>query len=104
MASEDGMYKELALILAAAVSTVAIVFGLFNSVLADLVPPIEDSQHTVDFVSIGTVVILLILTLVLRKRLAALQVRAVAILSTGLFLTAVMFYFLFIELVRENVY
>jgi hypothetical protein len=104
MGSDDGMFKELELILGSAVVTVAIVFGLFNSILADLVPPFEDSQQTVGFVSVGTVVILLILTLALRNRLAALHVKPVAAISAGLFLAALFVYFPFREFVRANVY
>ena len=81
------MFAGLIGIVVAAAAAVAVVFGLFNSVLAELVPPFEDSQQTVGFVSVGTVAVLLILTVVIQKRLTTVQTRTVAVVSV-LFLLA----------------
>jgi TIR domain len=91
-------------IIAAAAAAVAAVFGLFNSVLAELVPPFEDSQQTVGFVSMGTVAVLLILTIVIQKRLTTVQTRTVAIASVLLLLASVAVYFPFRDLTRTYTY
>lgn len=91
-------------ILTSAVAAVTLVFGLFSSILANLVPPIDNSQQTVGFVSFGTVIVLLILTLLIRKRLTGIQTRTVATASAALFLIALTIYFPFRDFTRAYVY
>jgi hypothetical protein len=104
MKNSNGMFAGLVGIVLAAASAVAAVFGLFNSVLADLVPPFEDSQQTVGFVSVGTVAVLLILTVLIQKRLTTVQTRTVAIASVLFLLASLAVYFPFRDLTRAYTY
>src|SRR5262245_65042140 len=97
-------YAGLMGIVVAAAAAVAAVFGLFNSVLAELVPPFEDSQQTVGFVSMGTVAVLLILTIVIQKRLTTVQTRTVAIVSVLLLFASLAVYFPFRDMTRTYTY
>jgi hypothetical protein len=98
------MYSTLVGIVLAAASAVAAVFGLFNSVLAELVPPFDDNQQTVGVVSIGTVVVLLILTIVVQKRMTALQARTIAMASALCLIGALGVYFPFRDATRTYTY
>jgi hypothetical protein len=98
------MFSNLVGIVLAAASAVAAVFGLFNSVLAELVPPFDDNQQTVGVVSIGTVAVLLILTILIRKRMTALQARSIAMASALCLLAALAVYFPFRDATRTYTY
>ena len=104
MKNTSGMFEGLVGIVLAAAAAVAAVFGLFNSVLADLVPPFEDSQQTVGFVSVGTVAVLLILTVFIQKRLTTVQTRTVAIVSVLFLLGSLAVYFPFRDFTRTYIY
>jgi len=60
-------FTRLGKLLTAAAGVVAIVFGLFGSVLSGMVPPVEDSQTVLGVVSILSLVVLLAVCLVLPK-------------------------------------
>lgn len=99
-----GGFAGLRGVLSSAVSAVALVFGLFNSFLKDLVPPFEDNQQTVGFVTFGTVIVLLALALFIRKRLIGVQTKTVAATSLGIFVIALAVYFPFRDLTRTYIY
>jgi phage terminase large subunit-like protein len=104
VSKSHGIYSGLVAIVLAAASAVAAVFGLFNSVLAELVPPFDDSRHTVGIVSIGTVAVLLILTILTRKRVTRLQIRTIAAASALCLVGALALYFPFRDETRTYVY
>lgn len=104
MGRSNVMFAGLIGIVVAAAAAVAVVFGLFSSVLAELVPPFEDSQQTVGFVSVGTVAVLLILTVVIQKRLTTVQTRTVAVVSVLFLLASLAVYFPFRDLTRAYTY
>ena len=60
-------FTRLGKLLTAAAGVVAIVFGLFGSVLSGMVPPVADSQTVLGVVSILSLVALLAVSLVLPK-------------------------------------
>ena len=60
-------FTRLGKLLSAAAGVVAIVYGLFGSVLSGMVPPVEDSQTVLGIVSILSLVVLLAVSLVLPK-------------------------------------
>jgi len=91
-------------VIAAAAAVVTSTFGLFNSVLADLMPNVPGASQAVKFVSFGTLVLLLILMLVIRARLSGVSQRIWAAGSFALLMGAVLVYFLLSDLVRERVY
>ena len=98
------IYDGLLAVIGSAVAAVGIVFGLFNSLLSELVPPIDDGQQTVGIASFGTAVLLLALTLVMRKRISVASARAIATAAALLFLAALLLYFMFSDLTRTYVY
>lgn len=61
-------FARLGKLFTAAAGVVAVVFGLFNSILSDLVPPVEGHQTVLGIVSILSLVILLAVTLVIPGR------------------------------------
>jgi hypothetical protein len=91
-------------VLTSAVAAVALVFGMFHSVLAELVPPFDDSQQTVGIVSVSTVVVLLALTLLVGKRVTQTQTRWVALGAIALLCVALFSFFSMRDLVRNYVY
>lgn len=60
-------FTRLGKLLTAAAGVVAIVYGLFNSVLSGMVPPVKDSQTVLGIVSILSLVVLLAVSVVLPK-------------------------------------
>ncbi len=91
-------------IVTSAVAAVGVVFGLFNSLLTELVPPIDNSQQTVGFASLGTVIVLLVLSLLIRRKLTAVQTRTLAVFTCLLFLLAVLVYFPYRDFSRTYIY
>lgn len=91
-------------VLMSAAAAVAAVFGLFNSLLVNLVPPFDDNQQVVGMVSFGTVVVLLALTLGIRKRLTVASVRNIAVVSVVAFLAALFVFFSLRHLTLEYIY
>ncbi len=60
-------FTRLGKLLTAAAGVVAVVYGLFGSVLSAMVPPVEDSQTLLGLVSILSLVVLLAVSVVLPK-------------------------------------
>jgi hypothetical protein len=104
MSKSSGIFSDLVGIVLAAASAVGAVFGLFNSVLAELVPPFDDSHQTVGVVSVGTVAVLLILTVVVKKRVTTVQARSIAAASAVCLVTALVVYFPFRDATRAYTY
>lgn len=104
MAANDGAFCGLSAVIASAATAVAGVFCLFESVLSELVPPFEESEQTVGFVSLLTVVTLLALSLVIRGRLKASSVKTLALISVALGLLSALVFFPFRDLTRTYVY
>ena len=98
------VYARLTAVILSAVAVVAMTFGLFNSVLKDLIPQVEGAAQAVNFVSFGTVIVLLSLTLLVRKRLSVISQYAWAGVGVVCLVVAVFTYFSFSDLVRRYVY
>jgi hypothetical protein len=62
-------FARLGKLFTAAAGVVAVVFGLFSSILSDLVPPVEGHETVLGVVSILSLVILLAVTLLIPGRL-----------------------------------
>lgn len=97
-------FAPLTAVILAAVSVVSVTFGLFNSILKELMPQVEGAVQTVSFVSFGTVIVLLGLTLIIRKRLHVFAQMAWAGVGLALLIAAAFVYLAFSDLVRERVY
>jgi hypothetical protein len=98
------IFARLTSVILSAVAVVVATFGLFNSVLKDLMPQVEGAAQAVNFVSLGTVVALLALTLLIRKRLTVVSHYAWAGTGVAFLVGAVFTYFSFGDLVRSYVY
>src|SRR5262249_5626882 len=102
MKNSGGMFEGMVGIVLAAAAAVrapaaagAAVSGLSIPVRGALVPPFEDSQQTVGFVSAGTVAVLLILAIFIQRRLTTVQTRTMGIVSVLLLLGSLAVYFPF---------
>lgn len=82
-----GYYGSLAILLASAVAAVAAVFLMFDSVLSELIPPIEGSRLGVQLASFLTVIVLLMVSLLIRKRLR--QSTTIKLVAIGVALVVV---------------
>lgn len=102
--AEAGLYGKLGAIIVAAVGVVSMIFGLFNSVMTDLMPDVEGAAQAVNFVSFGTVIVLLALTLLIRRKLRLVSQYVWAVTALALLGCAVLAYFSFGDLVRKQVY
>lgn len=76
-------WENLGKLIGAAAGVVILVFGLFSSVLADLVPPVEAMRPAavIGLASLVALVILLVLALVMRRRLTLAQRPRVALVA-----------------------
>jgi hypothetical protein len=99
-----GPFAKLGTVIASAAAVVATTFALFDSVLADLMPKVDGAKQAVDFVSLGTVVVLLSLTMFIRKRLSVMSQMLWAGAALVLLVAAVLVFLSFKDLVRERVY
>ena len=98
------LYDGFIAVLASAAAAVAAVFGLFSSLLSELVPPIDDSHLSVGIASFGTAILLLALTLAVQKRISLASARTIATASALLFVAALVLYFWFSDVTRTYVY
>jgi len=60
-------FARLGKLITAAAAVVGIVFGLFSSILSDLVPPVEDHQTVLGLVSVLCLIVLLAISLVMPR-------------------------------------
>lgn len=99
-----GPFASLMWIVISAATAVTVVFGLFNSILQDLVPPYEDAKQSVLFVSLVCVVLLIVISVVLNKALSRAQGRLLAVGCGVLIVLTLGTFFPFRDMVREFVY
>ena len=97
-------YEGLVAILVSAAAAVTAVFGLFKSVLSDLVPPIDESNLSVEFVSFIALILLLVLTLLIRNRLTRVQTRTIGIVALVIMAAAIAVFFVSRDYSRTYVY
>lgn len=102
--SSPALYAQLSAVILSAVGVVTMTFSLFNSVLKDLMPQVEGAVQTVSFVSLGTVVVLLALMLLIRRRLGTSSQYAWAGVGLLLLIAAVFTYFSFGDTIRRYTY
>lgn len=98
-------WDELSKLLTAAAGAVALLFGLFNSVLADWVPPTEamSSVAVTGTASLVALVILLILVLTMKRRLLVAQRQRVALTAGAAALAGLaLFYVYYGDLDRHS--
>ena len=60
-------FARLGKLITAAAAVIGIVFGLFNSILSDMVPPVEDRQTVLGVVSLLCLIVLLAISLVMPR-------------------------------------
>jgi hypothetical protein len=97
-------FESLVAIVASAAAAVGATLVLFHSFLEELVPPIEGAQLSIGMVSFGTMVVLLALSLLIRKRLSSTRQRWLAVLALGLLATAFWAFFTYRDVVRTYVF
>lgn len=88
-------WEGLGKLIGAAAGVVTLVFGLFSSVLADLVPPVEAMRPVavIGLASLVALVILLVLALVMRRRLTLAQRPRVALVAGAAALAGLALFF-----------
>jgi hypothetical protein len=99
-----GPFDSLVAIVASAAAAVGATLALFHSFLSDLVPPIEGAQVSIGMVSFGTTIVLLALSLLIRKRLSSARQRWLAVLALVLLAAAFWAFFTYRDVVRTHVY
>lgn len=67
MATRQDPFVSLRALIVSAAGTVTVVLGLFNSVFAELVPPLENQAATIGWISLGALVALLLLATAARS-------------------------------------
>jgi len=97
-------FAELSAVLVSAAAVVTTLFGLFNSVLKDLMPVVEGATQAVNVVAFGTLVVLLALVLVIRARLTKTSQYLWAGVGVVCLVAAMFVYLRFSDLVRDRVY
>lgn len=97
-------FEGLVAIVASAAAAVGATLALFHSFLEDLVPPIEGAQLSIGMVSFGTMVVLLALSLLIRKRLSSTRQQWLAVLALLLVATAFWAFFTYRDVVRTYVF
>ena len=60
-------FARLGKLITAAAAVIGIVFGLFNSILSDMVPPVDDRQTVLGVVSLLCLIVLLAISLVMPR-------------------------------------
>ncbi|HEY0587778.1 MAG TPA: hypothetical protein VGD52_16705 [Pseudoduganella sp.] len=103
MNTEPVFAKPLAII-ASGGTLITTIFALFGSVLKELLPYVEGAQEAVNFVSFGTLIIFLALTVFIRKRIKVVAQWAWASLALLFLAGSVALYFPFKSLVATNTY
>ena len=97
-------FEGLVAIVASAAAAVGVTLALFHAFLEDLVPPIEGAQLSIGMVSFGTMVVLLALSLLIRKRLSSTRQQWLAVLALLLVATAFWAFFTYRDVVRTYVF
>lgn len=104
MATTAPPFGGLAGIIASAAGAVGATLLLFNSFLKELVPPIDGAQVTIGMVSFATTIVLLALSVLIRKRLSAARQQGLAVLSLVMLGVAFCAFFVYRDMVRSYVF
>ena len=102
--NEQPTFAKPLAIVASGATFVTASFALFGSVLKELLPYVEGAQEAVNFVSFGTLIIFLALTIFIRKRIRVDSQWVWASLALLFLAGAVALYFPFKTLVGKNTY
>ena len=102
--ARSSTFAELSAVLVSAAAVITTIFGLFNSVLKDLMPVVEGAAQAVNVVAFGTLVVLLALVLVIRARLTKTSQYLWAGVGVVCLVAAMFVYLRFSDLVRDRVY
>ncbi|HET7792327.1 MAG TPA: hypothetical protein VFL64_02985 [Rhizobacter sp.] len=94
----------LSAVIVSAAAVITTIFGLFNSVLKDLMPQVQGAAQAVNVVAFGTLVLLLVLVLVIRARLPKTSQYLWAGVGAVCLVAAMFVYLSFSDLVRARVY
>ncbi|MEO8249030.1 MAG: hypothetical protein ABI589_06640 [Burkholderiales bacterium] len=97
-------FGTLAAIIGSAAFAVATTLALFNSFLEDLVPPIDGAQLAIGMVSFATTIVLLALSLLIRKRLSVARQQWLAVGALAMVGLAFIVFFLYRDMVRDFVF
>lgn len=97
-------YESLVALVASAAAAVGATLALFHSFLEELVPPIADAQQTIGMVSFGTMIVLLALSLLIRKRLSSARQQGLALLALVMLAVAFWSFFAYRDVVRTYVF
>ena len=103
-AATSSPFASLTGIVASAASAVTATLLLFNSFLKDLVPPIDGAQLSIGMVSFATTIVLLALSLTIRKRISVARQQWLALLGLVLLVAAFAAFFFYRDLVRTYVF
>jgi hypothetical protein len=96
--------KRLGPLLAAGAAAVATVWGLFSSVIKELVPPVEDAQTVTNWSSLITLLILFALVLGMPRNPTVRVRRSVAIIGGAVVALALVIYFMYRGMYETYVY
>jgi hypothetical protein len=102
--ARSSTFAELSAVLVSAAAVITTIFGLFNSVLKDLMPVVEGAAQAVNVVAFGTLVVLLALVLVIRARLTKTSQYLWAGVGVVCLVASMFVYLRFSDLVRDRVY
>jgi hypothetical protein len=102
--NDQNIFGRLMAIIASGAAVVSATFTLFGSVLSELLPYVEGAGEAVKFFSFGTLVILLALTIFIRKRIKVVAQWIWASIGLALLTAAAFLYFSFSDLVRTNTF
>jgi hypothetical protein len=94
----------LSAVIVSGAAVIATTFGLFNSVLEELMPQVPGAAQAVNVVAFGTLVLLLVLVLVIRARLPKTSQYLWAGVGAVCLVAAMLVYLSFGDLVRTRVY
>jgi hypothetical protein len=96
--------KRLGPLLAAGAAVVSTVWGLFSSVMKELVPPVEDAQIVTNWSSLITLLILFALLLAMPRNPSVKVRRNIAIIGSAVVASSLVIYFLYRGMYETYVY
>lgn len=102
--SRNAFFEDLIAVIASAVTAVGTVWGLSNSVLASIAPPVEDASSLANMVSFCAVGLLMALCLVIREGLKKLHQVVLAIVTFASILICLAVFLNYRGQLREYVY
>jgi hypothetical protein len=96
--------KRLGPLLLAGAADVGAVWGLFSSILKDLVPPVGDAQQVTNMVSMIALLILVALVLAMPRNPPPKVRRALGVLGTGAVLISLVLFLMYRDRIETYVY